>query len=621
MPLREDLLTPIPGDNPSGAYLYYAPIYDKIKEARRQEDDTGPSGVWARERKTADWNLVIKLAGEALATQSKDLQLACWLAEAYFKKEGFASFRDSIDMIRQLVETFWDTLYPEIEDGDAEFRATPLSWLGNFDLQVRMAPITRGGLSAVDYKVAQSVGYKTDAEQKSYDAINEYNAKVAEGKPSLEAWDADFDKTPKKYYVDLHDTFNSCLEALDSLQVVCEDKFGDDAPGFSKLRKALEETGNTVRSLLIKKREKEPDEPVAAPEVVEEVVEETPAYQESSWTEQPVAAAAPVKKKSGGALSAEPQDADDAVSRIVTAAQFLREQDPRSPAPYLLLAGFRFGELRGGGDTVDAYRLEAPPTEIRQQMKKASLDADWTAVLQAAEAALALPCGRGWLDLHRYAARACSELGWEYEGLRKGIIASVRGILQDYPDLPKFTLLDDTPTANGETQQWIESDVTPPVAAAPAQDSGYNSYSGYDSTPAYSEPAAPAAEELGAPPDSWELAQQALRAGRVREAVEIIDREAKMERSGRGRFIRKTQLARIFIDSGNEPMALPILEMLSAEIDSRQLEDWETSETIAHPLSLLYRCISRSDKDSDVVKKLYAKLCRLDPVAAMSMLR
>jgi len=91
MPLREDLLNPIPGDNPSGVYLYYAPIYDKIKEARRQEDDTGPSGVWARERKTADWNQVIKLAGEALATQSKDLQLACWLAEAYFKKKALAS--------------------------------------------------------------------------------------------------------------------------------------------------------------------------------------------------------------------------------------------------------------------------------------------------------------------------------------------------------------------------------------------------------------------------------------------------------------------------------------------------------------------------------------------------
>ena len=163
MPIREDLLTPIPGDNPSGTYLYYAPIYDKIKEARRQDDDSGPSGVWTRERKMADWNQVIKLAGEALATQSKDLQLAAWLTEAYFKKEGFGAFRECLVMLRQLLENFWDTIYPEIEDGDAEFRATPIAWIGNFDLQIKMAPITRGGLSAFDYRVASSVGYKQDA--------------------------------------------------------------------------------------------------------------------------------------------------------------------------------------------------------------------------------------------------------------------------------------------------------------------------------------------------------------------------------------------------------------------------------------------------------------------------
>ncbi len=609
MPLRDDLLNPIPGDNPSGAYLYYAPIYDKIKEARRQEDDTGPTGVWARERKAADWNLVLKLAGEALATQSKDIQLAVWLAEAYFKKEGFPLLRDSFILLRQLIETFWDSIYPEVEDGDAEFRATPLSWLGNFDLQIRMAPITKGGLSAVDLKVSASVGSKAAAEEQGYEKLAAYNAAVAEGKVSVDAFDADFDKTSKAYYVALSETFASCLEELENLQVACEGKFGDDAPGFSKLRKALEETGVTVRSLLIRKREKEPDEPVPGPEVEEEEApasqdDDAPAYQ----SETP--AAAPVKRKSGGALSAEPQDADDAVNRIVSAARYLREQDAYSPAPYLLLAGFRFGELRSGGETLDASRLEAPPTELRQQIKKASLEPDWAAVLATAETALALPCGRGWLDLHRYAARACTELGWSYDGLRKGILAGVRGVLQDYPNLTKLTLLDDTPTANAETIQWIDTDVI--IAAAPS-----DNVDSYSSAPV----STPASDELGATPDAWELAQQALRSGRVREAVEMIDRECKTERSGRSRFLRKTQLAQIFIDSGNEPMALPGLEQLASEIDSRGLEDWEPSETIAHPLTLLYRCLSRTDRESPEVKKLYAKLCRLDPVAAMSLLR
>src|SRR5665811_2289460 len=110
MPLRDDLLNPIPGSNACGENLKYAPVYDKIKEARREDDDA-PQGEWQRERKTADFPLVIKLAGEALATKSKDLQLAVWLTEALLKQEGFSGFRAGLNLIQSLLETHWDGLY------------------------------------------------------------------------------------------------------------------------------------------------------------------------------------------------------------------------------------------------------------------------------------------------------------------------------------------------------------------------------------------------------------------------------------------------------------------------------------------------------------------------------
>ena len=81
MPLRDDLLNPIAGDNPSGANLRYAPVFDKLKEARREEDDA-PQGEWKRERKVADCKAVIKLAGETLAAQVYPLMLmhaSAWL--------------------------------------------------------------------------------------------------------------------------------------------------------------------------------------------------------------------------------------------------------------------------------------------------------------------------------------------------------------------------------------------------------------------------------------------------------------------------------------------------------------------------------------------------------------
>ncbi len=52
MAFRDDLLTPIEGENPSGENLYYTELFDKVKEARREEVDA-PTGAWVRERKTA----------------------------------------------------------------------------------------------------------------------------------------------------------------------------------------------------------------------------------------------------------------------------------------------------------------------------------------------------------------------------------------------------------------------------------------------------------------------------------------------------------------------------------------------------------------------------------------
>ena len=82
--------------------------------------------------KAADYPLVIKLASDALAKRGKDLQIAVWLVDAHVRKEGFADLADSLFFLRDLMEQFWDTLYPPLdEDGDMEVRAAPLVWLGS----------------------------------------------------------------------------------------------------------------------------------------------------------------------------------------------------------------------------------------------------------------------------------------------------------------------------------------------------------------------------------------------------------------------------------------------------------------------------------------------------------
>ena len=598
MPLRDDLLNPIPGENPSGESLRYAPVFDKIKEARREDDDA-PQGEWQYERKTADYALAIRLAGEALATKSKDLQVAAWLTEAMLRKEGFQGLKAGLELIKGLIDHFWDTLYPELDDGDAEMRAAPLEWLGTrMEPALRSVPLTSKGANWFRFKESRTIGYEAAADTDT--KVEARHAAIAEGKMSGEEWDGAVAATPKAFYAGMEETLDSILDVLEILKIIGEEKFGDAAPSFGPMRTTVEEIRHTVHGLLQKKREVEPDEGAEEEPVSEE--EEPASAEQAQAAGRPLGPAPPGKPKApGGTLAAEPSDTDDAFQRVTAVAAYLRRNDPSSPLPYLLLRGLRWGELRAAGTDVDANLLEAPPTGARQALKKAANDSDWQQVLELGEAAMGLPCGRGWLDLQRYVFRAANELG--YYQIAAAIRAEVNGLLADYPALRQTGLLDDTPAANPETQAWL-NEIAPADAPAAMEDATAASWAAPDGGP-----------EIV---DANEVALQAAKSGRSQEAIEILMREAMAEKSGRGRFQRRLQLAQLCMSMGYGRIAHPILEQLAAEIDSRGLEGWEAASTVAQPLALLYRCLEKLDTAPELKQKVYDRICRLDPLQALA---
>ena len=602
MPLRDDLLNPIPGDIPSGTNLRYAPVYDKIKEARRQEDDA-PQGEWQRERKVADYKLVIKLASETLATQSKDLQVAAWLTEAFLHQEGFAGLQQSLGLLRGLIENFWDTLYPEVEDGDLELRSAPLEWVGTrLDDPVRKTPLTRGGFSYYKFKESRSVGSEEDAAQ-SEQKREAREAAIADGKVTLEEFEKDSAETPTARYEEWVAAMDSSLESIDSLRDLCDEKFGNYAPSFTPLKTALEEVRNATNQILQKRldqegRRPEPEEAEAETEVVEESVGDGTA-------------AAPVRKKKAAVVGLEPEDLDDVTRRLAAVARFLRQQDPSNPGPYLLLRGYRWGEVRGYGESPDPTTLVPPTSEVRQNIKRLSLEANWGEVLEAAETAMAEPCGRGWLDLQRYVVRAAEE--WGYYNISKAVISELRALLADVPSLPHLTLMDDTATANAETQAWIRDVVQVANGSAPAE----------VSAPSFDEPAVEESAAPGepTPPDTFTLAVEAARSGRAADAIQMLSEDISRQQSGRARFQRKLQLAQVCMMTSHEALAQPILEELARSIEAHKLEEWEASDAVAHPLAMLYKCLSKMDGDPAVKQRLYAQISRLDPVQALECAR
>jgi type VI secretion system protein ImpA len=600
MPYPDDLLNPIDGPNPSGADLRYT-LYDAIKEARREEA-VPPPGMTERDRKVADNPLVIKLTTEALTKKTKDLWLAAWLTEAWLKQVGFGGLRDGLALCHGLLEKFWDTLYPAMEDGDAELRTAPLELVGTrLDLAlkgVRLVDKERYGLT--DFQQSRKLGYEADA--KTPEAKQARASAIAnEGKVAPEAFDKCFEETPKAFYAKAEKDLDSCLGILAQLKESCEAKLGDAAPSWGRLESALGEIRVVVHGFLQKKREKEPD-PVEAPPA-EVSAEMAPGLEGT-------AAAGPIRT---GVLisvetSSEPPDRLEAIRKIAEAAAFLRRREPTSPASYLMLRGLRWGELRAAVDRSDPKQFEAPPTELRKHLKRLALDKKWEELLEAAESAMALPCSRAWLDLQRWVIEACEALGSDYEAIAQAIRSELKALVTAIPQLLEATLMDDTPAANSETRAWLKSisqEAPPQVATADASTSTPVAPDGFVS------------RWPGQPGDVYAMALQALREGQERKAFEILQKDIVRQRSGRERFRRKMQLVEMCVSTNKQNIAQPILDDLAAAIETHKLDDWEDPGMVANALSTIMKLSQRIQADKAQQQKLFERICRLDPAQAL----
>jgi type VI secretion system protein ImpA len=608
MALSETLLKPISDDNPSGENIRFStrdPVYEKIKEARREEPEL-PEGVWEHERKVADFPLVVKLAEEALSTKTKDLQIAAWLTEAWLKTEGFNGLKDGLTLCRSLVTTFWDTIYPEIEDGDVELRATPLEWIGSsLDLPIRSVPLAKDGYGWLQYQESRRVGYE---DQVKSDKDKAARAKtISAGKLAPEVFDKSFVETPKAFYLQEEKDIDSCLAEVEQLDKVCEEKFADAAPGFGKLKTTLQEVRHVVHALLEKKRETEPDPVEEIP--AEPGVGGEQAGESSGGTAAPRAASAIVISIES---SSEPADRRAIIASIANAAALLRKREPQNPAPYLMLRGLRWGELRAAGRLTDPKLLEAPPTEVRRHIKKLALDRKWNELLEVAENAMALPCGRAWLDLQRFIVEACSALGSDFEPIAAAIKSEMVALLGDLPELLDANLLDDTAAANPETKTWLRSLMEPrpaPSAEGGSEPAAASNGSTHDSA------------VRGWPwrqADSYMLAKEALKAGDVEKAFQIMRREIVTQNSGRGRFFRKLQLVELCLAASKETIAQPLLDDVAAAIEAHKLEDWEDREVVADALAKLLTSSAKFKGNAGEKQKLFERICRLDPVRALT---
>lgn len=245
----EAILAPLPGDNPAGENLRYEPVYDEIKEARRA-DDTMDRGDWQRELKISDWDKVIKLSSEILTEKSKDLQIAAWLLEALAEKDGFEGVYVGLQIVRRLLEEYWEHLYPEIEDDDLDYRIGPLEFLnGRLMESLKRIAVTDPGVSPgytwFQWEETQRFAGIAD----DYDGQKARQELIAGGKTPPDEFDSAVMKSAVTFYENLYEDVNSCIAEFEEFDKVLDEKFGKEAPRVSDISSALQDCHRLVKRI------------------------------------------------------------------------------------------------------------------------------------------------------------------------------------------------------------------------------------------------------------------------------------------------------------------------------------------------------------------------------------
>jgi type VI secretion system protein ImpA len=271
---------------------------------------------------------VISLATAALATSTKDLQIAVWLLEALVRWHGFAGLRDGIRLLRELQERFWPSLHPAIEDGNAEFRTGPLEWVNEkLPIPVRQIVVT-GSKDGPNYSWLQWKESR-DVDNLGRQSREAMAAALAEGKISGEQFDKAVAASSRAYYERLFDDLNLTWEECGRLVAVVDEKFGPDAPSLLGLKKAIEDCRALTEAIVKKKRELEPD-----------------AVTTMAADTQGAAQAQAATRGAGAAVMlGQPTDRGTALRQLAAVAAFFRRTEPHSPVAYLVERAIRWGEM------------------------------------------------------------------------------------------------------------------------------------------------------------------------------------------------------------------------------------------------------------------------------------
>jgi type VI secretion system protein ImpA len=306
----------------------YAPqsMYFRLRDARSEaraaerQADASPDGAGVP---PADWDSVVQLGTELLATEAKDLEVAAWCGEALLRTDGLPGLTAALVLMRGLVEDYWDTLHPIPDEEGMARRVAPIAGLngegGDGTLAQPLRKLLlferRDGtpLALWQYQQSAELAVITDAARREQ--------RIASGVAPFDQVEAEAQTTGRSSLAELRRAAVAAFDAWQSLTTALEERAGADAPSMGRVRDLLADVLAICDRYCPSGSDAEPVTPVSSP--------------------QATATAAISAPHHTGVIATR----EDALRILGEVAEFFRRTEPHSPLAYTLYEAVRRGRL------------------------------------------------------------------------------------------------------------------------------------------------------------------------------------------------------------------------------------------------------------------------------------
>lgn len=261
----DSLLEPITPELPAGSDLRtdtsplndFQQIKDKRNKARQLEKQTlfGPNmSPDAREESTGRgkspesttecWKFVKDKSLDVLKRKSKDAEVAAYLIEALLRLDSFAGLHDGLRTMRELVDRFWDNIYPRPDEDGIETTVLPISRLDSEVLTsaIKRVPLTQGTsvgpFAAWQYRQAEELVRCSPEERQT---------RIDRGAVTKEMFSRAARETSTEFFQETNEELDACRDEFKGIAELLGVRCPEYTPTFSAAFDALDEVQSSLR--------------------------------------------------------------------------------------------------------------------------------------------------------------------------------------------------------------------------------------------------------------------------------------------------------------------------------------------------------------------------------------